>query len=572
MRFPALLPRLAVVLGIFFGLLAATPGLAARHALLVGVKSYPNLPANQQLEGPVNDVQSVKQRLVRRFGFPEQNIIVLTDAAATRRAILDGLERLADRIGTGDTVFIYFSGHGTSAYDEDNRRLGIEPYTGALIPADFRAAGDAATMLNRLILGVRDIQPVVHRMERKDAHVFGVFDTCYSGYSFRAMPRGRAKQVDMSWDSILGGQATFSADTRKVPPYPYRQAIYLSAASDREKARDITQAEIDLGMETVNGQPHGAMTNALLMGLDGKADTNGDGRITYSELHGFTRDRVSKSFGHNPKLLHPDNRRDLVRQPVFRARSASLNPPGNGGGSGETASRPDISSELRVKTRDLSAELRRAVGKIDGVILTDGPHDLLVKPEYQPRTVQRRQAYAIYLGNGALLTEVGERALVDRVRLQVRAMRLAGLRYSGQPFNVFLDIPGNKGVFLEGEPFGFHIRAEKKSYFLFINIDPAGTINVIYPFHEREMTAREDVVMPNAAEVVPPHFGAEYLKVFAFSEKPAALKTLMGASFSPTDPKFDTLMAMVSSPKNAAEAVLQVQTAPASEAGGNEAP
>jgi len=86
------------------------PQTDARYALLIGIATYadPSIPA---LRGPLNDVQLMHELLVQRHGFPEANIVTLTDAAATRQGILAALDALAEKTKPADSVMIYYSGH-----------------------------------------------------------------------------------------------------------------------------------------------------------------------------------------------------------------------------------------------------------------------------------------------------------------------------------------------------------------------------------------------------------------------------------------------------------------------------
>ena len=62
-------------------------------------------------------------------------------------------------------------------------------------------------------------------------------------------------------------------------------------------------------------------------------------------------------------------------------------------------------------------------------------------------------------------------------------------------------------------------------------------------------------------EVVPPHFGVEFLKVFALQDKPRELARLAGREFWPHDPEFTFLMAMIQKDNaRVAQATLQVTT------------
>src|SRR5262249_49065275 len=62
-------------------------------------------------------------------------------------------------------------------------------------------------------------------------------------------------------------------------PYPYKNLIYISAADETQPAKDLAS------QESVYGKAHGALTDVLLLGLNGAADTNHDQTITYQELY-----------------------------------------------------------------------------------------------------------------------------------------------------------------------------------------------------------------------------------------------------------------------------------------------
>ena len=65
-----------------------------RRALLIGIDQYPNFDAEHQLHGCVQDVQVMRETLRKNFGFLAKNIRLLADKRATRKAILDGMDRL----------------------------------------------------------------------------------------------------------------------------------------------------------------------------------------------------------------------------------------------------------------------------------------------------------------------------------------------------------------------------------------------------------------------------------------------------------------------------------------------
>jgi len=165
----------------------ASPAMAARYALLVGVADYPNVT---RLYGPANDVASLKELLAARYNLPVANITTLVNNWATKKNILKALSDLKDRTRAGDFIFFYFSGHGTSSFDRE-AALDMGNSTGAIIPYDFSPApGNPRKTLERLIIGRRDLQPVLLELD-KDRSLFVVFDSCYSGNAVRAIRSGR---------------------------------------------------------------------------------------------------------------------------------------------------------------------------------------------------------------------------------------------------------------------------------------------------------------------------------------------------------------------------------------------
>lgn len=89
-------------------LLLAGPA-GADEALVVGLDRYPTLRPEAALSGGVNDARLMATRL-ERAGF---QVTMLTDAQATRDAILGALQAARSRNGPEDRFVFYFAGHGT---------------------------------------------------------------------------------------------------------------------------------------------------------------------------------------------------------------------------------------------------------------------------------------------------------------------------------------------------------------------------------------------------------------------------------------------------------------------------
>jgi metacaspase-1 len=89
----------------------------AKTAVLIGVNRY-RVPG-ADLRGCVNDVNNMKNLLTSRYGFKPADISVLTDFAATKKAIETAISSLIRRSRRGDVVLVHYSGHGSNVPDND---------------------------------------------------------------------------------------------------------------------------------------------------------------------------------------------------------------------------------------------------------------------------------------------------------------------------------------------------------------------------------------------------------------------------------------------------------------------
>src|SRR5262249_3486437 len=100
------------------------PAYAKRVALVVGINKYDNLPRERQLTKAVNDARAIEGAL-SSVGF---EVIKAEDVG--RSAFNLAWQQLLNRVGPGDEVALFFSGHGVEI-DGGNY----------LIPRDVPAVG-----------------------------------------------------------------------------------------------------------------------------------------------------------------------------------------------------------------------------------------------------------------------------------------------------------------------------------------------------------------------------------------------------------------------------------------------
>ena len=91
---------------------------STRKALCVGINNFKNYPGSA-LQGCVNDARDMASLLQQLLGFTAADIAVLTDAQATKAAIMAQLKAMVDGAKAGKYSYLVFSlsSHGTQVPD-----------------------------------------------------------------------------------------------------------------------------------------------------------------------------------------------------------------------------------------------------------------------------------------------------------------------------------------------------------------------------------------------------------------------------------------------------------------------
>lgn len=192
-------------IGAVFGLaLAGWVGtgaaIARTHAVLIGASTYLNLPPDKSLRAPANDVRRMKAALMA-LGVTAENIALYADgvegskADPTAAVIIEVFDALPGRVGSGDQVVIYMSGHGTQIPDDNgDEDDGLDE---AFLPVDAIPPLPGAERFDMTNV-IRDdrIGELIDALRLKGAHVWLVVDSCHSGTISRTMnDEQRAKEL-----------------------------------------------------------------------------------------------------------------------------------------------------------------------------------------------------------------------------------------------------------------------------------------------------------------------------------------------------------------------------------------
>ena len=281
-------------------------------AAIIAIDDYATWP---QLRYAAHDALGVKDMLIQKYNFKPDHIFTLLDKEASRQNIMCLLgDKLGDSklIQREDRVLVFYAGHGAT------RRLASGRELGYIIPVDADLSnyeGSAISMTN--------FQDISEAIAAK--HVLFIMDSCYSGLGL-----------------TRGGGLLLSQN-------------YLSETARRVARQILTAGGADQQVADSGPNGYSVFTWILLQGLDGRADLNGDGVITATELAAYIAPAVSAlshqtpAFGSLPGSEGGDFIFDLKHETEFLNQdSAQL---------GEDAIK--LNSELEELRARMREELRK---------------------------------------------------------------------------------------------------------------------------------------------------------------------------------------------------------------------
>ena len=234
------------------------------YAIVIGIEQYrQKLPA---ADYAVHDAQTVTEYLTKVMGYPEENVVTLTNDKATRNDFEKYFGKwLSNNVEKGGSVFIYYSGHGAP-----------NPKTGDafLVPYD----GDP-TFIDETGYSLKRLYEQLGKLEAKEIVV--ALDSCFSGAGGRSVIAKGARPLVMNM---------------KASAIPSKVAV-LSAASGEQIS------------STYEEKGHGLFTYFMLKGLKGEAETNGS--VEIGNLFEYIKpqvERIARKFYNNeqtPQLIVP---------------------------------------------------------------------------------------------------------------------------------------------------------------------------------------------------------------------------------------------------------------------------
>jgi hypothetical protein len=256
--------------------------------VVVGVADYPSgIP---DLKYTDDDAIAVWTSLASDSSWADEDVILLLDNAATKENVAAFIEQHASGMAEGDTLLLYFAGHGTVGLDlppldEDD---GLDEYL-CLYGASTEAF-------------LRDDELVALFAPCGGGKIVVVLDNRYSGGQFGAV---RSINTASAPDEHDGFADDLTRSARRPGAAPkdlvdlIQPIVALAACGEAEYSWEF-------------GAPksHGLFTYYFLEGLRGGADSSGDrdGRVTAEECFAYCAPRVDEisvvwGLNQHPEML-----------------------------------------------------------------------------------------------------------------------------------------------------------------------------------------------------------------------------------------------------------------------------
>lgn len=268
------------------------------YALLIGINEYDKI---RKLGGCINDVDAVEKYLNSSTDFDLQ-IERLTDAKATRKGIAGSFISHLAKAKAGDTVLVYYSGHGTQEVADEM----WGETDGALECLVCYDGG--TTKKSEFLLTDKELRFLINRLYRQTkAHIVTIFDCCNSGDNTRngaLMMAGPADQEiserrvtdrgskffpKRDWADFLFSDTLTEAQVRtgKVAELlPQGVHIQMAACESNQTALEVSR--------------EGVFTKTLLKTL-----RDCGSNISYSALRSRIRQYMRASYEQTPRIYAP---------------------------------------------------------------------------------------------------------------------------------------------------------------------------------------------------------------------------------------------------------------------------
>ncbi|KAJ7707666.1 peptidase C14, caspase domain-containing protein [Mycena rosella] len=296
-----------------------------KKALCIGI-NYVGQDA--ELHGCVNDAGNIKKFLIEKYGYQEQDIVMLTDGRPngppqdprqiparqmpTKANIIDAMRWLVNGAAPNDSLFFHYSGHGGQTKDLDgDEGDGMDE---VIYPVDFQTNSHIVDDEMHRIM----VQPLP-----PGCRLTSIFDSCHSGSAldlpYIYSTEGKVKEPNLAAEAGAGLKTAFSSYAKGDMGGVFKSAMGLvkTATGGGQKAEQYARATRTSPADVISwsgckdsqtsadaneaGRATGAMSYAFITALQQQPQQS------YQQLLNSLRDILRAKYSQKPQLSssHP---------------------------------------------------------------------------------------------------------------------------------------------------------------------------------------------------------------------------------------------------------------------------
>jgi hypothetical protein len=433
------------------------------HALIIGVGQYSKASGAEPLLGVAKDMVTSRS-MALAMGVPDQQIIELRDTNATKKNIFAALDSLRQKVGVGEKVFIYFSGHGTSYSTRNGCEQGFIPYTQGRYTQDD-------------LISEAEIAGYTSKISQVADKAVVMVDACFSGGVVASRTRSISQAANVRAKFVAPASekcdvAVNQTVTRSFTPamqrfgVPQENFVQISAANYNEVSWD-------------NEQLGGLATHSIGQCLLGDAkDINSSGAITLEEIRLCAQVKLNalmaphKAAGMLPSTIQMRGTRNLivVQEPPKPVVLAAVNLP------------PPASIPVAIPAVTPSAPISVAVPAKPPVVAVP-PTSVLSSPVLPVTTPAAPVPPPVAQPSAPALTPpvVQVPAETPAEQLAASAATLEDI-YAQRNGRLKVEVTAPKSLVIGKDPFAFSVRSTTNGYLYAVMLGSDGkSFYLLYP-------------------------------------------------------------------------------------------
>lgn len=479
------------------------------RALLVGLDAYKHV---RPLKGAVADAADIDSSL-RKMGV--RDITKMTDDAVNRVSLLREMNGLLGRTRSGDFVILAIAGHGAQ---EPERVRGSQPDgmdNVFLLPAFNPKTPEGA---REKILG-QEFNHLIKQFEGRGARVMFVADTCYAGGLTREVdPRGGEmsyRQVPRYTIAVDDLKPISTSQDAFLTELDFEKTAFLAAVDRFTKAPEVRIPGIS-GLR-------GALSYSVARAIEGRADTNGDGKITLQELFSNVRQVVYQLSDQrqNAVTLNSPNRKIASDVAFELTRAVTIVDPAP-----ERPKPPAAISAALKPVDDTVAPVRVASldgkgGRLSSLAKREAPF-VVVSPRENPDLVWDPKSRDVLAGGDVIAYGAQE---ADLPSIIDRAAAVRAFKSMAAKAPQAIRLRPNDKLHRSGSRIEIEVSDVSGRSMVMFNIAGDGTVQTLYP------VGSDPAVLKNATYRFPVQvrepFGSDQVVVITSDQRMSALEEVV---------------------------------------------